>query len=207
MKGRIEFRKQKKDIMLRIDDTIFSLDIVEKKFRCNLTKCFGNCCRYGDSGAPVTAEEAEILDDIWPMVKSYIRSEGVEAIEQYGTTMKDFENDLVTPLIDNKECAYTIIENGTYLCGIEKAWSEGKITFQKPVSCHLYPVRIKKFSDFTAVNYDEQPLCEAARQTGDYEGVHVYEFLREPLIRAIGEQMYEELCLEAAEILKNRTDI
>lgn len=207
MKRKVEFRRQKKDIMLRIDDTIFSLDIVEKKFRCNTGKCFGNCCRYGDSGAPVTAEESEILADIWPRVKPYIRPEGVEAIEQSGTTMKDFENDLVTPLIDNKECAYTIIENGVYLCGIEKAYAEGKITFQKPVSCHLYPVRIKKFSDFTAINYDEQPLCAAARQEGEEEGIHVFEFLREPLIRALGEKMYAELCVAAAEILKNRTEI
>lgn len=203
MKGRVEFRRQRKDIMLRIDDTIFSLDLIEKKFRCNLTKCFGNCCRYGDSGAPVTADEAVVLAEIWPLVKPYIRPEGIRAIEKSGTTVKDFENDLVTPLIDNKECAYTIIENGVWLCGIEKAYSEGKISFQKPVSCHLYPVRIKEFSDFTAVNYDEQPVCAAARHTGEDEGVRVYEFLREPLIRALGEKMYGELCLAAKEILRS----
>jgi hypothetical protein len=192
--------------MLRIDDTIFSLDILEQKFSCNVSKCLGNCCRYGDSGAPLSKEEASNLETIWNEVKPYLRIEGIIAIEEMGTSILDFENETVTPLINNKECAYTIIENNIYLCGIEKAWSEGKIKFQKPLSCHLYPARIKIFSDFRAVNYDVQPVCSAARRKGQDKGIFVYEFLKVPLIRAIGEEMYKELCIAAEELRRSRRD-
>ena len=103
---------QSVSIMLRIDDTIFSFDILEKKFRCNLPACHGNCCRYGDSGAPLSDDEVKILDEIWPDVKPYLRPEGIESIEEKGRSVKDFENDWVTPLIGNEECAYTILKDG-----------------------------------------------------------------------------------------------
>jgi hypothetical protein len=188
--------------MLRIDDTIFSFDLLEKKFVCDLPKCLGNCCRYGDSGAPLTAGEADTLEQIWPEVKPYLRREGIDAIELYGASIKDFENEMVTPLVDNKECAYTVMDDNIFLCGIERAWSEGKVSFRKPLSCHLFPAKIKQFSDFRAVNYDQQPVCSAARAKGQAEGVYVYEFLKEPLIRALGEKMYKELCIAAEELRK-----
>jgi hypothetical protein len=189
--------------MLRIDDTIFSFDILEKKFRCNLPLCLGNCCRYGDSGAPLSAGEADTLEEIWTEVKPYLRKEGIDAIEEKGRSIRDFENEMVTPLIANEECAYTILEDKIFKCGIEKAWSDGKIKFRKPLSCHLFPARIKYFSDFRAVNYEELAICSSARITGDREGVYVYEFLKEPLIKAFGEKMYNELCIAAEEIRKN----
>lgn len=188
--------------MLRIDDTIFSLDLLEKKFICDLPKCLGNCCRYGDSGAPLTVDEADTLEQVWPEVKPYLRPGGIKAIEEIGTSVKDFENEMVTPLIEGKECAYTIMEGSIFLCGIERAWIEGKISFRKPLSCHLFPAKIKHFSDFTAVNYDQQPVCSPARAKGQSEGVFVYEFLKEPLIRALGEKMYNELCIAARELGK-----
>ena len=191
--------------MLRIDDTIFSFDILEKKFRCNLPKCLGNCCRYGDSGAPLNADEAHILSDIWVQVKTYLRPEGILAIEQKGTSVVDFENDNVTPLIGNEECAYTAIKDNILLCGIEQAWSDGKISFRKPLSCHLFPIRIKYYSDFRAVNYEELAICSPARITGEREGIYVYEFLKEPLIRALGEDLYKDLCIAAKELRKNKT--
>jgi hypothetical protein len=191
--------------MLRIDDTIFSFDILEKKFRCNLSKCYGNCCRYGDSGAPLSNEEAHILTEIWEKVKPYLRKEGISAIESQGTSVTDFENDKVTPLINGEECAYTIIENDIYLCGIEKAWTDGKIEFRKPLSCHLFPARIKYYSDFRAVNYQELAICSPARIAGERDGLYVYEFLKEPLIRALGAKQYKELCIAARELRKSRT--
>jgi len=191
--------------MLRIDDTIFSFDILEKKFRCNLPKCLGNCCRYGDSGAPLSAEEAQILSDIWAQVKAYLRPEGILAIEEKGTSNVDFENDNVTPLIGNEECAYTAIKDNVLLCGIEQAWSDGKISFRKPLSCHLFPIRIKYYSDFRAVNYEELAICSPARITGEREGIYVYEFLKEPLIRALGDDLYKDLCIAAKELRKNKT--
>jgi hypothetical protein len=188
--------------MLRIEDTIFSLDILERKFRCDLPGCHGNCCRYGDSGAPLSDSEVAVLEEIWPVVKPYLRPEGIEAIEEKGKSVRDFENDWVTPLIGDAECAYTIMNDGTYMCGIELAWHDSKISFRKPLSCHLFPARIKYYSDFRAVNYQEISICAAARQAGEAEGIYVYEFLREPLIRALGEELYLELCIAAEELRK-----
>ena len=190
--------------MLRIDDTIFSFDILEKKFRCNLPLCYGNCCLYGDSGAPLSVSETLILEEIWPEVKPYLRPEGVAAIEENGTSIVDFENDKVTPLIEKKECAYTVIKDNIFMCGIEQAWSDGKIEFRKPLSCHLFPVRIKYYSDFRAVNYEELAICSTARNSGLEESIYVYEFLKEPLIRALGEELYKELCIAAVELRKTR---
>jgi len=189
--------------MLRIDNVIFSFDILEKKFRCNLPRCLGCCCRYGDSGAPLSDDEVNTLEEIWPVIKPYLRSEGVKVIEEQGTSTTDSDNEKVTPLIRNEECAYTILEDGIFMCGIERVFSEGKITFQKPLSCHLFPVRIKQYSDFKAVNYQELPICSDARERGKEEGVYVYEFLKEPLIRAMGEELYNELCIAGSEIRKN----
>lgn len=189
--------------MLQIGDTIFSLDILEKKFVCDLQACLGCCCRYGDAGAPLTDEEASVLNVIWPVVRTGLRPEGVRSVEEQGTSIKDIDNEPVTPLIDNKECAYTIMNDGIYMCGIEQAWFEGKVSFRKPVSCHLFPVRIKQFRDFRAVNYVELPLCSAARTNGKKKGIYVYEFLKIPLIRVLGEERYNELCT-AAEELRNQ---
>jgi hypothetical protein len=191
--------------MLRIDDTIFSFDILEKKFICTLPECLGNCCRYGDSGAPLSSEEAHILDNIWEEVKPYLRPEGIAAIEEKGTSIIDFENEKVTPLIGNEECAYTILKDNILMCGIEQAWTDKKISFIKPLSCHLFPARIKYYSDFRAVNYEELSICSAAREKGSKKGVYVYEFLREPLIRALGNELYKDLCIAAKEIRKNNT--
>ncbi len=189
--------------MLRIGNIIFSLDILEKKFKCDLPRCLGNCCRYGDSGAPLSEEEVDILDEILPDIKPYLRSEGIEVIENEGTSITDFENEMVTPLIGNEECAYSFLKDNIFMCGIEKAWSEGKTSFQKPVSCHLFPARIKQYSDFKAVNYQELSICHAAVDCGNSEGVYVYEFLKVPMIRAFGEEIYNDLCIAAVELRKN----
>ena len=188
--------------MLRIDDTIFSFDILEKQFSCNLSECLGNCCRYGDSGAPLSNEEVHILEKIYSVVKPYLRDEGIAAIELKGTSVKDFDNDNVTTLIGNEECAYTIFDNNVYKCGIEKAYEDGRVDFRKPLSCHLFPARIKYYSDFKAVNYQELSICKAGRESGEEKGVFLYRFLKEPLTRALGEKMYDELCIAAEELRK-----
>lgn len=188
--------------MLRIGDSIFSLDIIEKKFRCDLQLCRGNCCRYGDSGAPLTDEEVKILDKIWPDIRPYLRPEGISVIEKEGTHVIDFENDKVTPLINGEECAYTVLKDGIFMCSIEMAFSDGKTNFRKPVSCHLFPVRIKDYTGFKAVNYQKQQICKPAVEYGSREGVFLYEFLRVPLIRALGKEVYNELCIAAKELKK-----
>ena len=190
--------------MLRIEDNIISLNILDKKFCCDLGQCLGNCCRYGDSGAPLTKEEVTILESIQTEVMPYLRDAGKTAILEKGSSIIDFEGENVTPLVGNEECAYAILEQNIFMCGIERAWAEGKISFRKPISCHLFPVRTKKYSNFTAINYEEWSICMAAREKGRDEGIYVYEFLKEPLIRALGEDVYTQICIAAEEFRKNK---
>jgi hypothetical protein len=189
--------------MLRIDDNIISFDLLDRKFKCDLQQCLGNCCRYGDSGAPLTNEEVMILEEIKTEVLPYLRTAGVAAIEKKGTSVIDFEGDRVTPLIGYDECAYAILEGNIFKCGIEHAFSEGKINFRKPLSCHLFPVRIKKYSSFNAVNYEHWSICFSSCDKGNAESVYIYEFLKEPLIRALGVDVYKQICIAADELRKN----
>jgi hypothetical protein len=191
--------------MLQINDNIISLDILEKKFCCDLPQCLGSCCRYGDAGAPLTEEEVVILDEIIPVIMPYLREEGKAEILSQGTSVTDFEGEKVTPLIGTEECAYTIKSGNIYMCGIEKAWYEGNVKFRKPISCHLFPVRIKQYSDFKAVNYEEWTICMAARNNGTKKGLFVYEFLKDPLIRALGSDTYEQICIAAMELRKRQS--
>ena len=191
--------------MIRIKDYIISRDLFEQKFVCDLQVCLGNCCRYGDSGAPLEPEEVKILEELKDEIKPYLRESGKKAIEEKGTSLRDFEGDMVTPLIGIEECAYTILEGNVFMCAIEKAWSDGKIGFRKPVSCHLFPVRIKKYPTFQAVNYEEWAICAAARENGNNRKVYVYEFLKESLIRALGEDVYDQICIAANEIKNMNT--
>ena len=185
--------------MIQIDNKLISEDIFSEKFVCNLSKCKGICCVEGDAGAPLDEEETKILDEIYPKIKHYLRPEGIEAIEEQGTYTTDFEGDLVTPLVNNAECAYVIFdEKGYTKCAIEKAYEDGVIKWQKPISCHLYPIRIKEYSQFSAINYHEWDICSDACALGKELNVKVYQFLKKPLIRKYGEVFYNTLC-EAAE--------
>ena len=170
-----------------------------EEFVCNLAKCKGICCVDGDAGAPLDEDETKILDEIYPKIKSYLRPEGIQAIEEQGTYTLDFEGDLVTPLVNNAECAYVIFdEKGYTKCAIEKAYEDGIIDWQKPISCHLYPIRITEYSNFSAINYHEWDICSDACTLGKELGVKVYQFLKKPLIRKYGEEFYQTLS-EAAE--------
>ncbi|HAN00730.1 MAG TPA: DUF3109 domain-containing protein [Marinilabiliales bacterium] len=189
--------------MLQIENTLISLDILEKKFVCNLHACKGACCVEGDSGAPLDAEETPILEQIFPQVKPYMTPEGIETVQKLGTWVVDDDGDKVTPLVNNRECAYVYRnQEGIVLCAIEKAFNEGKVSFQKPVSCHLYPIRVKKYADFDAVNYESNHLCVPARVNGEKLGVPVYQFVRGPLIRKFGEEWFHQLEIAANELLK-----
>lgn len=187
--------------MLQIQNTLVSLDVVEKKFCCNLAACKGICCVEGDSGAPLTSDEVNLIEDEYPNFMPYMRPEGIKEVEEQGTWMIDVENDRVTPLINKKECAYAIFEDGTAKCAIEKAYFDGKTSFRKPVSCHLYPIRIKEYEHFTAVNYDQWDICKPALKFGEKNGVYVYEFVKDALIRRFGEDWYEELRIASESLL------
>ena len=185
--------------MIQIDDKLISEDLFSEEFVCNLAKCKGICCVEGDAGAPLDEDETKILDEIYPKIKSYLRPEGIQAIEEQGTYTLDFEWDLVTPLVNNAECAYVIFdEKGYTKCAIEKAYEDGVIDWQKPISCHLYPIRITEYSNFSAINYHEWDICSDACTLGKELGVKVYQFLKKPLIRKYGEEFYQTLS-EAAE--------
>lgn len=186
--------------MFQLGKTIVSEDILEKEFVCNLTACEGACCIDGDSGAPLLQEETLILEKIYPIVKPFLRPEGIDAIETQGTWVTDKENEIGTPLIDNKDCAYVIFDGDTALCGIEQAYNQGLIDWKKPVSCHLYPIRVKEFSSFQAVNYDRWDICSDACSLGKELQVPVYKFVKEALIRRFGNDWYNDLEKVAEEL-------
>jgi hypothetical protein len=180
--------------MIIVGHTYLSDDIAEKQFVCDLEKCKGACCTEGDLGAPLDEEELAILEKIYPVVAPYLSEEGRQAIEQQGKWIKDYEGDYSTPTIGNRECAYAIYDSaGILKCGIEQAYLEGKIDYPKPISCHLYPIRITKYDQWDAVNYHRWQICDAACQLGELLKVPVYQFLKTALVRKYGEAWYTEL--------------
>jgi len=180
--------------MFQLGRTIVSEDIIQKDFVCNLSACKGACCIDGDAGAPLDKEEVKILADIYPKVKPYLRKEGIAEIEKQGTSIVTDFGDLETPLINGADCAYVIFDDKkTALCGIEEAYNQGDIDWKKPVSCHLYPIRVKEYSEFSAVNYDKWEICDDACTLGAALQVPVYKFVKQALVRKFGEDWYGEL--------------
>jgi hypothetical protein len=190
--------------MLEIGRTIVSLDVLEKKFLCDLLKCKGACCVEGDSGAPVTEEEVKAIQEAYPEVEPYLSESQRNEIRKQGFAVVDLDGDLVTPLENNKQCVYTYQENGIVKCGIEKAFLEGKISFRKPVSCHLFPIRITEYKRFDAVNYQQIDICKPGRECGKSEKLPLYVFLKEPLIRKYGEEWYEQLEYAAKNFIQKK---
>ncbi len=188
--------------MILIDNTVISDDIAEKFFVCDLLKCKGACCVEGDLGAPLEVDELAILDQVFDQVKPYLSAEGLAVIEAEGKYVKDWEGDFSTPVIEGRECVYALYdEKGILKCGIEQAYLDGKIDFRKPISCHLYPIRITKYEEFDALNYDRWHICSDACSHGEQLGVPLYQFLKGPLIRRYGEEWYEALVQEINERL------
>ncbi|MGE4585932.1 MAG: DUF3109 family protein [Mangrovibacterium sp.] len=180
--------------MLEIGKTIVSLDVLEEHFLCDLLKCKGACCVEGDSGAPLSPEEVNILEAAYPLVEPYMTSEGKAVISRQGISVIDEDGDLVTPLVGNRECVFTYKDaQGITRCAVEKAFLEGRITFRKPLSCHLFPVRITEYSRFDAVNYQQLKICRPGRACGRGQKLPLYRFLKEPLIRKYGSAWYEQL--------------
>lgn len=181
--------------MLQIGNVLVSLDVVERFFCCDLEKCLGECCIEGDAGAPVTEEEYRRLKEILPEVWNDILPEAKTVIEEQGVGYVDEDGDLVTSIVGGKNCVFTCYgSNGMCYCAIEKAYREGRTDFYKPVSCHLYPLRLTEYNDFTAVNYHRWKICKAAEVLGRKEGIRVYQFLEAPLVRRFGREWYDELC-------------
>jgi hypothetical protein len=190
--------------VIKVGKILVSDDLVTENFICDLEKCKGACCVEGESGAPLDEEELPVFEKIYKKVKPYLTNDGIKAIEEQGLYVKDSDDDWVTPLMwPGGPCAYTIFEKGIAYCGIEKAWRDGKIKFQKPVSCHLYPIRIEKMRAGEALNYHRWELCSAACKLGKKKKVRVYEFLKTALIRKYGEKWYDKLVIRANEFIES----
>jgi hypothetical protein len=181
--------------MIQVGDILVSDDIKEVEFVCNLEKCKGACCVEGDLGAPLEEDELETMKSIQKAIKPYLTKAGLAAIKEQGPYILDEDGDYSTPTIGGKECAYALYdEKGVLKCGIEQAYLDGKVEFRKPISCHLYPIRItKNKKGFEAVNYHKWSICSAACTLGQSLQVPLYKFLKEPLIRKYGEAWYNEL--------------
>jgi hypothetical protein len=179
--------------MIEIGRALVNFDVVRKKFRCNIHSCKGVCCIHGDAGAPLTVEESGYLEDFIDDLKPYLSKEGFISIKEQGTYVLDIDGEIVTPLIKGNECSYTVFENGIASCAIEKAFHDGAVPFNKPVSCHLYPIRIKEYKEFDAVNYDIWEICSSAREEGIQCDLPVYLFAKEGLIRKYGIEWFEQL--------------
>lgn len=184
--------------MIEIDDKIVSLDLLRECFLCDLQRCKGLCCVEGNAGAPLEAEEVAMLEAEYGHYRPYLTGEGIAAIEQQGFMVPDEEGDRTTPLVNGAQCAYAYTENGVTLCAVERAYREGRCGFRKPISCHLYPIRVVRFSNGTlGLNYHRWEVCRPAVACGRRAGIPVYKALREPIIRRFGEEFYK--ALEAAE--------
>ncbi|MEO5600620.1 MAG: DUF3109 family protein [Cyclobacteriaceae bacterium] len=180
--------------MMKVGEVLISDDIRDKEFVCNLEKCKGACCVEGDFGAPLEESELQILEDIYPVVKPYLTAKAVKTIEKQGTHTIDDDGDLCTPVVEGRECVYsTYDKKGILKCAIEQAYNDGKINWKKPISCHLYPIRITKKKNFEALNYHKWHICSPACSLGRELQVPVYKFLKDPLIRKYGVEWYAEL--------------
>ncbi len=192
------------ETIVQVGDVLLSSDIITEKFCCDLDECKGACCVEGDAGAPVTLDEIggieASLDAVWPQMS--VAAQAV--VDRQGVAYNDPEGDLVTSIVDGRDCVFTCHEGGLCLCLLEKAYRAGRSEFCKPMSCALYPIREKRLSNgLIALNYHRWSVCAAARRKGEALGLYVYEFLKEPLVRRFGQEWYDELAA-VAKALRNR---
>ena len=187
--------------ILQVGNVLLSPDILTEYFCCDYGKCKGVCCIEGNAGAPVTMDEIgqieEVLDDVW----SDLSPQAQAVIDRQGVAYTDQEGDLVTSIVNGKDCVFTCYDKGNCLCALEKAYHAGKTGFMKPISCSLYPIRAKRFENGTiGLNYSQWNICRDAVALGKQLNIPVYRFLKVPLIRCFGEEWYAELEALANEV-------
>jgi hypothetical protein len=184
--------------MIIINNTIITEELITEHFICDLPRCKGDCCVSGDAGAPLEDEEVGMIEDNLDSIKAYMSEEGIAVIENEGLLDYDESGRLVTPLINGRECAFTgFHENGVSFCAIEKAWLAGESDFRKPVSCHLYPVRLEEKNGFIHLHYHQWSICVPAKRKGHKAGLPLYKFLKDALVRKFGSDWYNQLEKEA----------
>ena len=179
--------------MIVIDHTIVSDDLYLVRFSCHLQRCLGSCCVGGDAGAPLEEEEISLLEDHLEDIEPFMTEGGIRTVREQGVFDYDAQGHFVTPLINDGECAFTNFDKGIAYCSIERAHERGVVSFKKPVSCHLYPVRVSKYNEFEAVNYHKWNICKPALKKGKKEGLPLYRFLKMALTRKFGEEWYRNL--------------
>ncbi|MGB0402483.1 MAG: DUF3109 family protein [Salibacteraceae bacterium] len=180
--------------MFQIEKTLVSKSVLEKQFVCDLSACKGACCVQGEGGAPLTDDEILTIEDNLEEIKPYMNEQGLAVLNEEGVWYRDSDGEKVTTLVNKAECSFVFFEeDGTAKCSMEKAYNEGKTEFLKPMSCHLYPIRIREYRNFTAVNFHKWEICEPACACGNELEVPVYRFLKEPLIRKFGEEYFDQL--------------
>lgn len=190
-------------MIIQIENTNISADLIERFFVCDLSQCRGLCCVEGEAGAPLDKGEYDILRRILPAVWDDLSPEAKEVINRQGVGYVDAESDLVTSIVNGKHCVFACRDaDGTCGCAIEKAYGERRIGFMKPVSCHLYPVHVTQYKDYKAVNLHRWKICRMAEMRGAQKRIRAYQFLREPLIRKFGEEWYNALDACAKEYFK-----
>ena len=192
--------------MIQIGETIVSQVAFEHAFCCDLSKCKGACCVEGDAGAPLLPSEVPILESIQDAIRPFLRPEGLAALEAQGVAVKDHDGEWVTPLVDGRECAYVTFDQGVAKCGIEQAAAAGAVDWPKPISCHLYPIRVTKYQDFDALNVHHWKVCEPACSLGQELKLPVFIFLQGALVRAYGPAWMEE-AEEVYQFLQSRSEV
>ena len=192
--------------MIQIGETIVSQVAFEHAFCCDLSKCKGACCVEGDAGAPLLPSEVPILESIQDAIRPYLRPEGLAALEAQGVAVKDHDGEWVTPMVDGRECAYVTFDQGVAKCGIEQAAAAGAVDWPKPISCHLYPIRVTKYQDFDALNVHHWKVCEPACSLGQELKLPVFRFLQGALVRAYGPAWMEE-AEEVYQFLQSRSEV
>ena len=187
--------------ILDVGGILISSDILTERFCCDYEKCKGICCVEGDAGAPVTLDEIAGIEDALDTVWQDLSAQAQSVIDRRGVAYTDQEGDLVTSIVRGKDCVFTCYDGDSCLCALEKAFRAGKTSFCKPVSCALYPIRVKKFGNgVVGLNYNRWKICEDAIKKGQALDLPLYRFLKEPLIRRFGEAWYQELCDVADEL-------
>lgn len=190
--------------MIEIDGNIVSEDILTEYFACDITKCHGECCVEGNAGAPLDVDEVDILDEEYENYRPYMTEEGIASVEKNGFMVIDEDGDYTTPLVNDRECAYSYKDGEVTLCAIEKAYNEGKCSFRKPISCHLYPIRLVRFSNgMYGLNYHRWDVCQSACQMGRKFRIPVYKAVKDAIIARFGEDFYNKLEV-ASDLLKKQ---
>lgn len=180
--------------MIIIGNTLLSDDLYLERFVCDLPVCKGGCCVEGEAGAPLEEPEKLILQDIYAAVRPMMIPEGIRAVEINGVWVTDQHGEPVTPLVEGRQCAFVYYEDdGTAKCAIEKAYEAGIIPFRKPISCHLYPIRVTSYPHYDALNYHRWPICNCARKNGKKLDVRIFRFCQDALVRKYGQEWYDEV--------------